>query len=317
MSSMIMVENLVFDYPGHRVLDGLSFTVPQGSISALVGVNGVGKTTLLRCLAGLSMPHAGEVHINGFNTQDASRQVHEQIGYLSDFFGLYDDLTVAQCLEVTMLTRPTVHDDVAAAIRQVAGRVQLEDHLNKKAQQLSRGLRQRLGIAQAIVHQPKLLILDEPASGLDPLARSELATLLLALQEEGMTLLVSSHILTELEAYSTHMLHLRDAETIYFTEVSAEALQGAPTLVITPLEASPRLLPFLESMPHVSAVSPQEGGRDITFQFHGDEAARAALLTQVVGQGHAISALYERKQDFQTLFLQQIPKGEGLERVAS
>ncbi len=211
---MISVDNLIFEYPGLRALDDVSFHIAQGSITALVGPNGAGKTTLLRCMAALEQPVSGGIHIAGIDVLEQPRASHRNIGYLSDFFGLYQRLTVRQCLHYVARAQGMRHADCEAAIADVSHKLSIRDRLHMLPGELSRGLRQRVAIAQAIIHKPRLLLLDEPASGLDPEARHELAELFLDLQRQGMTLLVSSHILAELEAYSTDMLVLRQGRIV-------------------------------------------------------------------------------------------------------
>src|SRR5882757_7077421 len=195
---MIEVRGLVFEYPGHRALHGVSLTIASGAITALVGPNGAGKTTLLRCMAALETPYAGSVAIDGLDTREAPRAIHARLGYLPDFFGLYDALSVRRCLHYAARAHGIGPGEAA--------RVGLSDRMEQAAGALSRGLRQRLAIAQAIVHRPAVLLLDEPAAGLDPQARRDLSHLLLSLREGGMTLVVSSHILAELEDYSDRMV---------------------------------------------------------------------------------------------------------------
>ncbi|VVC82742.1 DNA mismatch repair protein MutS [Sideroxydans sp. CL21] len=207
---MIEITNLTFDYPGHRALNDVTLTVANGSVTALVGPNGAGKTTLMRCIAGLETPLTGTITVADMDVSDRTRDVHRVMGYLSDFFGLYQDLTVARCLEYAAAAQGLPEADIPAAIERTARQLNLIDRLQQTSGSLSRGLRQRVAIGQAIIHQPKVLLLDEPASGLDPEARASLATLFRQLQADGMTLLVSSHILSELDEYSTHMLALRD-----------------------------------------------------------------------------------------------------------
>jgi len=223
---MITVKELCFDYPGKRALHNVSFTIPTGSITALVGPNGAGKTTLLGCLAGLRDFSSGEIiithnHIE-YKVAEEPRKVHQLCGYLSDSFGLYDELTVKQCLRYMAWSRGCPEHLVENQIQITAHKLHLEEYLNKKAGTLSRGLAQRLAIAQTIIQEPKILFLDEPASGLDPQARYELSQLLLALQKHGLTIIVSSHILSELEDYCTHMLVLDKGHILGHCEITPE-----------------------------------------------------------------------------------------------
>ena len=207
-SAAISVQNLNYYYPGKQALTDVSFAIESGSITALVGPNGAGKTTLLRCLAALDTPFSGEIHVGGIDILESQRLAHTKTGYLSDDFGLYDELTVRQVLDFIAgchnLANPGRIDTVLHKLR-------LQSVADQRCGTLSRGWRQRVGIAISIMHQPDVLILDEPASGLDPEARSELSSILRSLQVEGMTILVSSHILAELEEYCTAMLVIRDS----------------------------------------------------------------------------------------------------------
>ena len=211
---MLKAENLIFDYPNKRALHGVSLTVENGEIVALVGRNGAGKTTLLRCLIALSRPRSGRVTMNGLDIHQAPRAAHRHIGYLGDFVGLYDGLSVRRCLYHAASASGSPKSERYSGLQLAAERLGLVDHLDALAGQLSRGQRQRLAIAQAIVHQPELLVLDEPAAGLDPEARTRLSDLILKLRDEGMTILVSSHILAELEDYCTTMVMIDDGRLI-------------------------------------------------------------------------------------------------------
>lgn len=196
---MIEVKNLIFEYPTKRALHDVSCVIKTGSITALVGPNGAGKTTLIRCIVGLHGPFSGQVLFDGVDVHEHPRDCHRRMAYLSDFFGVYEQLTVRQCLTYTARAYGVSGDQVRTVVEAAAERLKLTDRMREKAGALSRGLRQRLAIAQAIVHEPEFLVLDEPASGLDPEARQSLSMLLIGLRDAGMTLLVSSHILAELE----------------------------------------------------------------------------------------------------------------------
>lgn len=213
---MIHVENLCFDYPGKRALDQVSFHIEPHTITALVGPNGAGKTTLLRCLAALETPTQGKITIEGWDVDRYPRKIHALAGYLSDIFGLYDTLTVTQNLTFFAASHHCPSSQIPQLVHEAAERLELLNYLNTPAGKLSRGLRQRLAIAQTIISKPKVLLLDEPASGLDPEARYNLSKLLLTLQKEGITLIVSSHILSELEDYSTHMLVMDQGKCLQY-----------------------------------------------------------------------------------------------------
>lgn len=227
---MIVVRNLIYRYPGTKALDDISFNLPKNSITALVGPNGAGKTTLMRCLAGLSVPWSGEIFINGIDIIENPLITKKDIGYLRDFFGLYDDLTVRQSLEYFASAHKLDRDIIDMKVESVVEMVGLPDKIDAKVSDLSRGMRQKLAIGQTLVHDPKILLLDEPASGLDPNARKELSDLFLDLNKHGMTILVSSHILAELNDYANTLLVLEKGKIIENNMLDNE---NEPKLMLT------------------------------------------------------------------------------------
>ncbi len=211
---MIEVRELIFEYPGFRALHNVNCTIERGSIVALVGPNGAGKTTLMQCIAGLQQPFSGDVLFDGVSIFDDTQAWRKKAAYLPDFFGLFQDLTVWQCLEYAARMNLVPPNQVFARMEEVLDQVNLSDKKTAKAGALSRGMKQRLALAQAIIHKPEFLILDEPASGLDPEARHNLADLFKRLQKEGITLLVSSHILAELDQYASNMLVISKGQLV-------------------------------------------------------------------------------------------------------
>jgi ABC-2 type transport system ATP-binding protein len=301
----IVVENLVFDYPGQRALHGVSFSVARGAVAALVGPNGAGKTTLLSCVAALLRPVAGTVLVDGVDMLAHPREGHRRIGYLKDFFGLYDALSVRQTLWHAARVQGVVTarcDEVVAA---VAGDLDLEPLLHKPAGALSRGQRQRLAIARTLVHGPAVLLLDEPASGLDPEARADLAALMRRLRDAGTTLLVSSHILAELAEYSSEMLIIRDGRLLEQRSLHGEP--GARSLRME-LCVPPAGVPaVLAAYPGVSDA--RVDGDALVFAFHGDAAQRHRLLRACLDAGVAVAGLAESGAGLQREYLQRMRAG--------
>jgi len=220
---MIKVKNLVFDYMTKRALNNISFEIAAGGIVALIGPNGAGKTTLMRCLAGLVKPFSGEIYVNNINVPEDSRRAHRHISYLSDVFGLYDNLPARRCLQYMAMACDIPGKDIPKRIKETAALLNLTEHLDTHAGSLSRGLRQRLAIALCIIHKPAFIILDEPASGLDPKARLELSKVFLKLKKQGHTLLISSHILAELEDYATAVMVLDKGKLVKYAPIKPNA----------------------------------------------------------------------------------------------
>ncbi|MCW5909017.1 MAG: ABC transporter ATP-binding protein [Chitinophagales bacterium] len=304
---MIQVNQLNYEYPDKRALEDVSFHIAEGSITALVGPNGAGKTTLLRALSALSKPVSGTVFIDGKSAIDEPREVHLRVGYLSDFFGLYDQLTVEQSLAFTAYSRLDGDADFDAAIERAIERSGVNSFRDKKISALSRGMRQRVGIAQAIIHQPKVLLLDEPASGLDPEARHSLSNLLLELRDSGMTIIVSSHILAELEDYSTDMLVIQDGKmiehrTLNTNVVSAAVLLKNMTLRLEhPVED---IVLQLEGIDGVSNLLQQEN--TLTFQLAEDVVTKHQLLKRLIGMNIPVSEFSEHKANLQEEYIKTV-----------
>ena len=297
---MIEAQALVYDYPNKRALDGVSFQVRPGEVLALVGPNGAGKTTLLRLLAALDRPFSGRVLVDGRDAARTPRAVHERIGYLPDFFGLYDELSVARCLTYAARARGVAEPDAAHAVKTTAARVGLADRLDARAQDLSRGLRQRLAIGQAIVHAPSALLLDEPAAGLDPEARASLSDLILSLAAQKMAIIVSSHILAELEDYCSAMLILRDGKLVGEGPVGA-AKGGRARLRIALAAPDPRLEAALQAQPDILIEDMQPAGALI--ETTSDPRAWADMLADLVGRGLPVSGFTEEKRSLERVYL--------------
>lgn len=275
---MLYVKHLCYEYFDKAALSDVSFTLKPQTITALIGPNGAGKTTLLRCLAALQSPSAGEVILDGTNVHEHPRQIHKKLGYLADDFGLYTDLTVAQCLEHAAAIQGLKGTACQEAVKQVMAKLSLDPYQDKKTSTLSRGWRQRTGIGTAIVHQPQLLLLDEPASGLDPEERQELSVLMRQLRDQGMTLIVSSHILAELESYCQNMLILREGKLVDHTVPEESQTQYKIHIILT--EPMEKLESLLRQEANVHELQVQN--LEATFLWGGDTVSQSALLKRLV-----------------------------------
>jgi ABC-2 type transport system ATP-binding protein len=302
---MIQVRDLVFDYLGHRALHGVSVDIPKGTVTALVGPNGAGKSTLMRCMAGLDTPLSGGITVGGVDVQEHPREVHTKLGYLSDFYGLYQELTVQQCLSYAAASQGIADQHIARRVQDVAGFLNLSDKLQSLSSNLSRGQRQRVAIGQAIVHMPQVLLLDEPASGLDPEARADLSVLFRTLRATGMTLVVSSHILSELDAYCTHILSIRDGRVSRFASLAATAI-GAEGVVKTLMQIqlaapAPQLVGLLDGY-EVAHLDTQAVTPSTVYLPAGDLAAQAALLARLTTAGVPVCAFHEVRTSLQASY---------------
>ena len=299
---MIEVRDLVYEYPNKRALDGVSLTVAPKTITALVGPNGAGKTTLLRCLAALEPPYSGSVTIDGLDTREAPRRIHERLGYLPDFYGLYDELTVRRVLTYAAWSHGLAPALASAAVEKAAARVALVGRLETKAGELSRGLRQRLAIGQAIVHEPKVVLLDEPAAGLDPQARRDLSTLLLQLRDAGMTLVVSSHILAELEDYCSTMIIVDDGRVVGGKPIKVRD-DERPRYMLELATARSDLRQFLVAA-GIDVI--EIGDHHALFTFTRNPSARAKLIRDLVKAGFDVSSFAESTRALEDTYFAQV-----------
>ena len=299
---MIEVKDLIFEYPGQRAIDDVGFFIERDSVTALVGPNGAGKTTLMRCLCGLERPLSGTIVVDGIDVVEQPRRSHERIGYLSDFFGLYDDLHVQQCLRYAAEANGMT-SDLTDSVAQTAARLGLTDRLNQRVGELSRGLRQRVAIGQAMIHNPRGLVLDEPASGLDPEARHDLAELFKVLQVSGMTLLVSSHILAELETYATEMLVIRDGRIIEQRKLGARHAAHHFVAIDCATDAADTCA-LLSARPEIRSVTSDRNR--IRCEISGGDDAQRRLLKYLIDSGAPIVNFSIVERDLQRSYLESI-----------
>jgi ABC-2 type transport system ATP-binding protein len=298
-AEFVSCRGLTYDYETKRAVNDVSFEIARGTVTALVGPNGAGKTTLLRCLAGLEQPVAGAIRIDGADVLRDPRAAHRKLGFLQDFFGLYDGLSVERNLLYAAATQGMPRARLESSVRDAAAATGLGDRLKQPAGELSRGLRQRLAIARTIVHRPALLLLDEPAAGLDPEARMELSATIRSLRQSGVTLIVSSHILSELEQYSTHMLTMRDGRISGPIAVGAIRPDAERVRAIVSGAAAPALR-FLEARPGVSAI--RDEGDGLSFDLEGGEAERGTLLRAMIDAGIKVTSFTVARADLEALY---------------
>ena len=283
---MINVQHLDFYYGNTQALYDVSVDLPQGSITGLIGPNGAGKSTLMRCMAGLEIPTSGDVLLDGLPILDNPRDSFSKLGYLPDFFGLPDGLSVIQCLTYAAKSRGIPDARLPDLLLETVRLLNLEHKLYAKVSDLSRGQKQRVGIGQVIIHRPKFLLLDEPASGLDPEARHELSLLLLKLKDEGMSILVSSHILSELDEYCSHMLVIKGGRVQAFQSVNDDVNEDQTvSLQFVGLDES-----IFERVRNTEGVKQAEwNNHAVTVILDAGEEARAALLRRLFEQNLPLS----------------------------
>lgn len=298
---MINVSNLSFEYGGKTVLHDVSFNISQNSVVALVGPNGAGKTTLMRCMAVLHTPVSGVIQIDNINSLENPRAVHRCTGYLSDFFGLYDALTVRQSLLNMAWCQKIPQNKVGRRIDDVANDTGLTEHLDKKAGTLSRGYRQRLGVALAIIHKPKILLLDEPASGMDPEARIQLSELMLSLKAQGMTIVVSSHILAELEDYCSDMLVIRDGRVRKHIVQSDKKEDEIVFVSVRFLDMDDRYANIVSAQNYVQNIKVKDN--ELNFSYSGGDIGLSQLLKALISNDIPVLNFEVKKKTLQAAYM--------------
>ena len=288
---MLSVENLSFGYGNKPVLANVSFALRAGQTVALVGDNGAGKTTLLRCLAGLASPWSGQIQIENLNIRTHPEQARRRLGYVRDLFGLYEDMTARAFLRYIAATRQVAGDAYRQQEDWLTEQLQLQPILDREIRTLTRGMRQKVALAQAFVHDPQVLFLDEPASGLDPDARGLLSAFLNGLRERNKTILVSSHILGELEQYTNAMLLLKDGTVSLLTETSSESASGAdaPHHSVTLRFIDGDTASYLATLAQDFGVLPTvKDAQTVQFEVKATEADLARLLQVLMGRSWPI-----------------------------
>lgn len=308
---MISVSNLAFEYEGKQVLHDVSFNIEQNSVVALVGPNGAGKTTLMRCLAALHVPVSGVIKVDGVNALENPRGVHRNIGYLSDFFGLYDRLTVRQSLVHMAECQYLSAQMIPSRVDEIASITGLTEHMDVKCATLSRGYRQRVGVAMSIIHKPKFLLLDEPASGMDPEARILLSQLILELRDQGMTIMVSSHILAELEDYCTDMLVIRDGRVREHVIHAEHQKKNTMSILIKCIGGAQDCKALLLGRQDVSDIT-EEGKNGLSFILGGGEEDAAELLQDVMAQKISVLSFEVRKKSLQKAYMDLAREDQAL-----
>jgi ABC-2 type transport system ATP-binding protein len=308
---VISVENLTKRYGDRAALDQISFEVPEREIFGFVGPNGAGKTTTLRILAALLEPTEGKAFIGGADVTKDPDKIHTKIGYMPDFFGVYDQLTVgeyldfyAACYRQPKARRAKIVDDLLALVG-------MSDRKNQAVDSLSRGLKQRVCLARALVHDPVVLLLDEPASGLDPRARVEMREILKELQRMGKTIIISSHILPELTELCTTIGiidhgHMRATGSV--RDVIARMSTGR-RLRITVLGEKDAAAAALTPLPSVRNVEVINGG--LEAEYEGDDSTAADILLALTTAGIRVSNFSQLDGGLEDAFMKATSEDVG------
>jgi ABC-2 type transport system ATP-binding protein len=328
--TLVDIRNLSKQYGKFTALQDLTLTIERGAIYGFIGPNGAGKTTTMRILATLLEPTSGDAWVAGHPISGDPRPVRASIGYMPDFFGVYDNMKVWEYLDFFAASYQVPAARRPALITDLLTLVDLGTKRENFVEELSRGMKQRLALARTLVHDPDLLILDEPASGLDPRARIELRELLKELRLLGKTILISSHILTELAEMCTHIGIIERGHLLVSGEVAAilQRLQPTRSLLVRVLGRGAQALALIQQLPGVqeatwippvSATGPgplpgpgpapgpgvplPEGPLTLRVRMTGDERLFSALLAGLVRAEVPVYSFQEEVSDLEDIFL--------------
>lgn len=314
MDTIIETKNLTKAYKQNIALSDLNLQIMSGSVVGFIGPNGAGKTTTMRILTTLLKPTSGSAYVAGYSVTKQPQEVRRVIGYMPDFFGVYDDMRVWEyldffgaCYDIRASQRAGMIDDLLAL-------VDLGHKKEAFVDSLSRGMKQRLGLARTLIHDPQLLILDEPASGLDPRARIEMRELLRELKNMGKSIFFSSHILSEVADICTSIAVLEAGRLVTYGNMDAITQKVHPHRLIE-MRILGDLVDAQEKLLHIPLVqtvlSSKEAGmpaNTLRFDFGGDDEQLSDLLSSLVRAGIRISHFSERSSNLEDLFL-HVTKG--------
>ncbi|HEU5139558.1 MAG TPA: ABC transporter ATP-binding protein [Bacillales bacterium] len=308
---MIEIMGLTKRYGSFTALNRLDLSIEKGSVFGFVGPNGAGKTTTFSILATLLSPTEGTAYVNGFDVTKKPQQVRRHIGYMPDFFGVYDQFKVYEYLDFYAASYGVPVRERKALIPQMLELVNLTDKRNAYVDSLSRGMKQRLCLARSLIHDPEVLILDEPASGLDPRARVEMRDILKELKNMEKTILISSHILPELAEMCDKLGVIENGGLV--AEGNVAEIQGQlsanKVLMIAVKDKVKEAAAFLENQPFVQNIESDESHEGLLrLAYGGNDRDQVALLKKAVDQGLPILSFSEKESNLEDVFM-EITKG--------
>jgi len=297
---MIQTVDLRVDYGDVTAVHDMNLSIPAGEVYGLIGPNGAGKTSTMKVLATLLEPTYGEVFVGGHDVWESPEQVHSVLGYMEDLPPVYEGLKVWEFLDLFAGAYGVPKTERRARVGDCLDQVELTAKRNAKAGSLSRGMTQRLVLAKTLLHQPKVLILDEPASGLDPIARMEFRDLMKRLAADGATILVSSHILTELSDFCTSVGIMEKGRLVVSGRIDDIVAKMQQQRLIVELLGEPAdRSEALVGMAHVERVDYSQGIH--TLDFSGDDDEASQLLAGLVHQGYQVKAFYPQRYNVEDI----------------
>lgn len=308
---MLEIKHLYKRYGRFLALNDVNLHVAPGELFGFVGSNGAGKTTTMRICVGLLEATSGEVYIGGQDVLQNRKTMSEKIGYVPDFFGVYNSFSALEYLEFFAAAYGIYGDEARQLCMDLLHLVKLSDKANADVNGLSRGMKQRMCLARALVHNPDILFLDEPASGLDPRARFELKEILKNLSSMGKTIVISSHILPELAEMCTSVGIIDRGHMVLkgtIDEIHRAAALSSPLLITVSEEGIDDTFAFLQEVPNVHKVTAQ--GNRLSVVFEGGREEETALLKQMVNEDIPVYSFSRQEGSLESLFMQIVGKNK-------
>ncbi len=300
---ILEVNNLRKEFGTLVAVNDIGLSVEKGQVWGLIGPNGAGKTTLLRILATVLRPTSGSVRLLGYDLAKEYLAIRKHIGFLPDFFNLYNDLTLRECLEFFAKAYKVEDELIPKRVDEVLDYIELQNKRDDFIRHLSRGMVQRMGVGVLLVHDPDVFLLDEPASGLDPKARIQLRAVLTKLSGEGKTIIISSHILTELSGFCSHIALMNEGDVVLHGAVDdiQRKIFDSRKIRVSVLENCDQAVQLIKEFPDTKIGTVQDN--EITVEISAGESELAALNSHLVSKGIKVFSFGEEKTDLEDLFM--------------
>lgn len=315
MDFIIETKDLHKNFGNFQAVRGVNIAVPAGSIYGFVGPNGAGKTTTMRILTTLTRPSSGEAYVAGYSVTEDRRSVRRAIGYMPDEFGVYEDLRVWEYLDFFAACYDIPENDRKRLVGDLLELVDLSHRREDMVDKLSKGMKQRLSLARTLAHDPQVLILDEPASGLDPRARVEIRELLGELANMGKTIFFSSHILADVEDICSHIGIIEAGKIIMegsIDELKRELMESREIVVSVrdhdEAEKVKTIVTGMQDVISVEILTPRSGRSRIRIDFAGNDEGLLALNKKLSEENIAVMGFQEEERDLEHMFM-RVTKG--------
>lgn len=300
---ILQIDNIRKEFGTLVAVNDVTMSIERGQVVGLIGPNGAGKTTLLRILATLLRPTDGNATILGHDLRKDYLQIRQDLGFLPDFFNLYNDLTLQECLEFFARVYKVEPAIIPERIDTVLKFIDLEEKRDAFIRHLSRGMVQRMGIGVLLVHEPEVLLLDEPASGLDPNQRIKLREVLRKLSAKGKTIIISSHILTELSGLCTHIAIMNRGKIVLYGAVDEiqQKIIGSRNVTISVLDDCDKAANIIKEFSNTEIINVQNN--TIIIETNASLEELAGLNAALVNNGIKVVTFCEKKTDLEDIFM--------------